>query len=262
MDSLEVNKACAAVLVAGIAYMLSTVISDALVHPTRLEKAAIAIQGLPQAGTTEQAPKPLAPIAPLLAAADPKAGEAYMTRVCSVCHTWTQGGPAKVGPNLYGIVGNKHAHMAGFNYSPGLQKLPGTWTYDELNQWLHNPRSLVADTRMAFAGIDNDKDRANVIDYLHTLSPNPEPLPNPETAAATPTPGAPPQGAAGKPAAAEAAKQAATPKPGGNGGTGMQGSAGQGNPQQATQTEQTSGSTQPQPAQGGAPGPSPAAQSK
>lgn len=262
MDSLEVNKACAAVLVAGIAYMLSTVISDALVRPTIPEKAAISIQGLPQATTTEEKPAPLPPIAPLLAAADPAAGEAYMTRVCSVCHTWNEGGPAKVGPNLYGIVGNKHAHMAGFNYSQGLQKLPGTWTYAELNEWLHNPRSLVPDTRMSFAGIESAKDRANVIDYLHTLSPHPLPLPNPETAPATPTPGAAPQGAAGKPAAAAAAKQAATPKPEGNGLTGKGGSAGEGNPQQATETERTSGSTQPQPAQGGSPGPMPAVQSK
>ncbi|MBV9782528.1 MAG: cytochrome c family protein [Acidisphaera sp.] len=264
MDSLKVNEVCAAVLVAGVAFMLSTVISDGLVHPTRLKEPAIKIEGAPAEATGAAAPAPLAPIAPLLATADPKAGEADMTKLCAVCHTWNQGGPARVGPNLYGIVGDKHAHMAGFSYSDGLQKLPGNWTYDQLNEWLHNPRAVVPGTRMGFAGISSDKERADVIDYLHTLSPHPEPLPSPEAAAPAAAAGAAPEGAAGKPAAAAPAEQAAVPKPGGNGGTGMQGSAGAAGkaPGQATQTEQSSGSTQPQPAQGGTPAPSPGAQSK
>jgi cytochrome c len=94
-----------------------------------------------------------------------------------VCHDWSQGGPAKVGPNLYNVVGGPHAHMAGFDYSDGLKAIKGPWTFAELNVWLHNPRDVVPDTRMSFAGLDNDQLRADVIDYLHTLSPNPLPLP-------------------------------------------------------------------------------------
>jgi cytochrome c len=177
-DSLALNKAMAAVLVSGIVFMVSGLIADGLVHPARLEKTAIKID-VPQtaAAPTDAGPAPLPPIGPLLAKADPAEGEAEMKKVCAVCHDWSPGGPAKVGPNLYNVVGGPHAHMAGFDYSDGLKAIKGPWTFAELNVWLHNPRDVVSGTRMSFAGIDNDQERADVIDYLHTLSPSPLPLP-------------------------------------------------------------------------------------
>jgi cytochrome c len=69
--------------------------------------------------------------------------------------------------------------MQGFDYSAGMKAKTGPWTFDELNEWLHKPSSYVQGTRMAFPGISNDQQRADVIDYLHTLSPNPVPLPSP-----------------------------------------------------------------------------------
>ena len=69
--------------------------------------------------------------------------------------------------------------MEGFNYSSGMKAKTGPWTFDELNEWLHKPSSYVPGTRMAFAGISNDQLRADVIDYLHTLSHSPVPLPAP-----------------------------------------------------------------------------------
>ncbi len=178
-DSLFVNKAMASVLVSGIVFMAAGFAAKILVAPQELAKTAIKID-VPKTTDTGAAPaKPAAlpPIAPLLVKADPAQGEAFMNKVCVACHTWSQGGPAKVGPNLYGIVGAPHAHMAGFNYSDGLKAIKGPWTYAELNQWLSNPRSVVPDTRMSYSGIDSAKTRANVIAYLRTLSPNPEPLP-------------------------------------------------------------------------------------
>ena len=72
--------------------------------------------------------------------------------------------------------------MEGFNYSAALKGKQGPWTYDELNEWLHKPSAYAPGTRMAFAGINSDKQRADVIAYLRTLSDNPEPLPSPRTA--------------------------------------------------------------------------------
>jgi cytochrome c len=75
------------------------------------------------------------------------------------------------------VVGRDRASVAGFDYSSALKGKPGKWTYDTLNEWLHSPKSFANGTKMAFAGIDSDKTRADVIDYLHTLSHSPEPLP-------------------------------------------------------------------------------------
>ena len=114
----------------------------------------------------------------LLASADPAAGEADTKKLgCVACHTFAEGGKAGLGPNLYGVVGAPHGHMEGFNYSTALKSKTGPWTYDELSKWLTKPSAYAPGTRMSFAGIAKPKERADVIAYLRTLSPNPEPLP-------------------------------------------------------------------------------------
>ena len=187
MESIEVTKVSTAVLVAGIAYFLTGLIGANIVSPEKPAKPAIEIKGAePETAAAPAVEQKLTPIGPLLAAADPAAGESTFKKLCTACHTANQGGKAGVGPNLYGVVGGPHGHMEGFNYSAGLKAKTGPWTFDELNEWLHKPSSYVQGTRMTFAGINNDKDRANVIAYLRSLSPNPVPLPSAEAAAPAP----------------------------------------------------------------------------
>ncbi len=220
MDSLEVNKICAAVLVAGIGFMGATLIADGLVAPKELAKTAIAIEGVqtttaPAAAAVE-APPP--PIAPFLAAADPAAGQADTQKLCVACHNFNEGGAAKIGPDLYGVVGRPVGSFPGFDYSSAIKAHHGPWTYDELNAWLRKPSEYAPGTKMGFAGINSEKERADVIDYLHTLSHTPEPLPAasaaPAIGAQTGNSNAGNGGAAAAPGQATPATSGATPTTG------------------------------------------------
>ena len=187
MDGMEVNKAVAAVLASGIAFMVTGMIAEGLVHPTPLKETAIKIDLGASAVVPTDVVKPLTPIDPLLLTADAAAGGAFAKKVCAACHTFADGAKAGIGPNLWGVVGGPHAHMEGYSYSSAMQAVAATgvkWTYDELNKWLNSPKTYAPGTKMSYVGIPDDQTRANVIAYLRTLSDNPLPLPTAAEAAA------------------------------------------------------------------------------
>lgn len=178
MHGFEFNKIFAAILVALLVAMLSGFFAEKLVSPHMLDKNVYVVEGVGAAVAAEApaAPKGPAPITPLLAAASADIGQ-KTARVCGTCHSFGKGEAAKIGPNLYGIIGSKHAHMAGFDYSDGMKAMPGEWTFEELNKFLYSPRAYVSGTKMTFAGLKGDQDRANVIAWLRTLSDSPVALP-------------------------------------------------------------------------------------
>ncbi|MCK8786803.1 cytochrome c family protein [Roseomonas sp. NAR14] len=187
MGSLELNKAFGAILTAGIAFMMAGLVGGVLVHPHRLEHSAIHIEGVGAApAAAPAAPEALPPLGPLLAQANVAEGQQLAQRLCASCHTFNQGGRSGVGPNLYGVDGAPHGHVEGFNYSAALKGKPGPWDDNMLNEWLHKPSAYAPGTRMAFAGISNHQQRANVIAFIRSISPNAPPPPPAEAPAATP----------------------------------------------------------------------------
>ncbi len=112
----------------------------------------------------------------LLAKADVKKGENDV-KVCETCHNFKEGAGAKIGPDLWNVVGRPVGTFPGFVYSDALKAIGGDWTYDKLNAWITDPRAMAPGTKMAFAGEKDEKKRADILDYLHTLSGKPVPLP-------------------------------------------------------------------------------------
>ena len=128
--------------------------------------------------TAAAAAVPDQPIAVAMKTADADTGT-KLGKACQACHSFDKGGQAKVGPNLWGIVGRKVASMDGFAYSEAMKGKGGNWGYDELYKFLANPKGVVVGTKMGFAGYPKFDDRANVIAYLRTLSDAPVALPAP-----------------------------------------------------------------------------------
>jgi len=178
MDSFEFNKVTASVLVALLIGMIGSLLSEHLVHPKKLEKPVLVIEGVevdvkPGANPEEET---LKPITPLLASASVERGKA-IAKKCTQCHTFEKGAPNRTGPNLWGIIGAKVAHAADFAYSSGFKDKGGNWDDEKLNILLHKPRSFVQATKMSFVGLKDAQERADVIAFLHTLSDSPVPLP-------------------------------------------------------------------------------------
>jgi cytochrome c len=180
MSSFELNKIAGAVLMAGIIAMICGILSDALVKPHKLEKPAYVVEGVeaaasPAGGAPAEAK--LEPIAPLLAKADANEG-ANIAKQCAACHTFDKGGANRIGPNLYGIIGEHPAEVQGYEFSKALQALKDkTWDYETLNQWLASPKAVAPGTKMTFAGLRKPEQRADVIMFLRSKADTPAPLP-------------------------------------------------------------------------------------
>lgn len=180
MDSFQLNKILGAILGTLLFVMGCGFLAEAIYNPITggagyvLPEAAEAAEG-------GEAPAEPVDIGTLLAAADPVEG-ASQAKKCLACHDVTAGGPNKTGPNLYDVVERVIGSHAGYAYSDAMlahQANGDTWTYQFLNEFLLAPKAAVPGTKMTFAGVKNDEERANIIAYLSTLSASPKPFPAP-----------------------------------------------------------------------------------
>jgi cytochrome c len=203
MNSFELNKILGALLGTCLILVAMHITAGAIFTPEKPAKPGYEVavkEEQPQGGAAPAAPAAV-PIDTLLATASPQRG-AETAKQCQACHNFQEGQGTKIGPDLYNVVGRKIASAPGFNFSAALKSKNGTWDFNALNAWLAKPSAYAPGTAMTFAGLSNDKQRADVIAYLDTLSPNPVPLPKPQNASATPpaTNGAGSNPAAGAPA--------------------------------------------------------------
>ncbi|TPW25777.1 c-type cytochrome [Pararhizobium mangrovi] len=185
MNSAFLNMAAGAFLGTCFVAMSLSILSGAIYDsPTPAKEGFVIKAAVPEGGGSSQSQKPeVPPIAPLLASADPAEGKSIFKK-CQTCHNGEKGGPNKIGPNLWGVVGRPIASHEGFSYSSGMKDFSDGgkehWTYDHLNHFIHDPQGVVKGTAMTFAGVKDDQQRADVIAYLHTLSDDPVPFPKPD----------------------------------------------------------------------------------
>jgi len=178
MDSFELNKILGAVLFTLLVLVTLNITAGAIFTPHKPEKPGYDIAVQEHATDTAHGGAPAAeePIEKLLASATVEKGS-VAAKKCQACHTFEKGGPNRVGPNLWGVVGRARASEAGFNYSAAMKGKGGSWTIEDLDKFLTSPKGFVPGTAMAFAGLPRGSERADVIAYLNSLADNPKALP-------------------------------------------------------------------------------------
>jgi len=179
MDAFEVNKTIGAVLSALLVVFGSKTMLDIVYKEHKPEKAGWALpitEVAPTAAKAPAAPFEVAKVLALLPKASPESGQDTFKK-CMQCHTNDKGGRTLTGPNLYGIVGRARATMAGYPYSEAMKSHPGNWTFEELAKYLHDPKADIPGNKMAFAGVKDSTDLADLLAYLRKLADSPAPLP-------------------------------------------------------------------------------------
>ena len=181
MDSFEINKIIAAILLTVLIVIGIGKFTDVLFHVEKPKESAYKIEGLEMAPTQASASSEMKAeekinIAELLALGDIAHGEKVFKK-CSACHLVNKGGENKIGPALYGVIGRKVASKQDYKYSKAMAAYDKDWTFEEMNGYLKKPQSHIKGTKMAFAGLRKEKDRASVILYLNQNSDNPLALP-------------------------------------------------------------------------------------
>ncbi len=192
MNSFELNKILGAILGTCLMTLALNIGAGAIFAPEKPAKPGYAIAVKVHATDDVGAPKEAEPsMEAMMASASVEKGQ-QTAKQCGACHTFEKGGPNRVGPNLWGIVGRARASEAGFNYSAAMKAKGGNWTFSELFAFLANPRGYIAGTNMTFAGLSRGQQRADVIGYMNTLSDSPLPMPKAAANAPAPAPTTPP----------------------------------------------------------------------
>tara|TARA_A100001011_G_scaffold1329_1_gene1581 strand:+ start:117 stop:662 length:546 start_codon:yes stop_codon:yes gene_type:complete len=181
MDSFEINKIIAAILLTALIIIGIGKFADILFHVEKPKESAYKVEGLEivsaqASSNSETKVVEKINIDELLALGDLAHGEKVFKK-CSACHMIASGGKNMIGPNLWSVIGRKAGSISDYKYSKAMVAYGKEWTFEEMNAYLIKPQAYIKGTKMAFAGLRKEKDRASVILYMNSKSSSPKPLP-------------------------------------------------------------------------------------
>ena len=175
MDSFEINKILAAILIVVMLVIGIDKLSDVIFHVDKPETPGYVVE-IKQVSTASASTENKIDIIAIMTMGNVASGKKLFKK-CVACHSIVKGGKNKIGPALYNVVGRKIGGVVDYKYSKALMTYKKEWTFEELNGFLIKPAKWIKGTKMAYAGLKKEEDRASIIKYLNQNSDNPLPLP-------------------------------------------------------------------------------------
>ena len=181
MDRFEKNKIIASILLTALIVIGIGKLADILFYNEKPKVSAYKVEGVGESLVKEQLTEETkvveaVDIKALLAMGDMAHGEKVFKK-CTACHMIAADGKNKIGPNLWGVIGRKAGSISDYKYSKAMVAYAKEWTFEEMNSYLIKPQAYIKGTKMAFAGLRKEKDRASVILYMNSKSASPKPIP-------------------------------------------------------------------------------------
>jgi cytochrome c len=181
MDSFEINKIIASILLTALIVIGIGKLADILFYNEKPKVSAYKVEGVGESLVKEQLTEETkvveaVDIKALLAMGDMAHGEKVFKK-CTACHMIAADGKNKIGPNLWGVIGRKAGSISDYKYSKAMVAYAKEWTFEEMNSYLIKPQAYIKGTKMAFAGLRKEKDRASVILYMNSKSASPKAIP-------------------------------------------------------------------------------------
>ena len=179
MDYFEINKIVAAVLLVALLIIGISKVSNVIFFVEKPKTPGYSVeveQVSSNISSASEVKEEKVDISALMSLGDVASGEKIFKK-CAACHSIVKGGKNRIGPALYNVVGRDVAAVGDYKYSKALDAYEKSWSFEELNGYLIKPAKWIKGTKMAFAGLRKEKDRASVIKYLNQNSDNPLPLP-------------------------------------------------------------------------------------
>ena len=170
------NQIIAAVLLTFVVIFIINKSSD-VIYKVEAPKAVLKVEKKVISQTSEStSAEGTADIKVLLAMGSVDHGKKIFS-VCKSCHSIKEGGGNKIGPALWAVVGRPIGFLNDYKYSKAFAKFEGEWNFETLNSFLIKPKDYIKGTKMSYAGLKKEKDRASVILYLNENTDNPLQLP-------------------------------------------------------------------------------------
>ena len=177
MDGFELNKIIAAILATVVVVFGINKVTDIIFTPDKPQQSAYKVEKIePTLASASNTGQAAVGIKELLAMGTVEHGEKVFKR-CSACHMIAAGGKNMIGPNLWNVIGRTAGSVSDYKYSKAMVAYAKEWSFEEMNSYLIKPQAYIKGTKMAFAGLRKEKDRASVILYMNSKGDNPKPLP-------------------------------------------------------------------------------------